>query len=38
MSSNLVDWEYSGPATPRYVFLDTNAPALPQRYYRLRWP
>lgn len=37
-STNLVDWEYLGPATPRYEFNDTNAPALPQRYYRLRWP
>ena len=38
MSTNLADWEYLGPATPRYEFLDTNAPATPQRYYRLRWP
>ena len=37
-STNLVDWLYLGPATPRYLFTDTNAPALPQRYYRLRWP
>ena len=38
MSTNLTDWDYLGPATPRYEFLDTNAPAMPQRYYRLRWP
>jgi hypothetical protein len=37
-SSNLVDWSLLGPATPRYLFLDTNAPANAQRYYRLRWP
>jgi hypothetical protein len=38
VSTNLVDWDYLGLATPRYLFSDTNAPALPQRYYRLRWP
>jgi len=38
MSTNLADWEYLGPATPRYEFLDTNAPTMPGRYYRLRWP
>jgi hypothetical protein len=38
MSTNLADWEYLGPATSRYEFTDTNAPAQPQRYYRLRWP
>lgn len=38
MSTNLVDWEYLGPATPRYEFTDTNAPAIPQRFYRLNWP
>jgi hypothetical protein len=38
MSTNLVDWEYLGPATALYQFFDTNAPGLPQRYYRLRWP
>jgi hypothetical protein len=37
-TTNLVDWYFLGPATPRYLFTDTNAPALPQRYYRLRWP
>jgi len=38
MSINLVDWDYLGQATPLYQFFDTNAPASPQRYYRLRWP
>jgi len=38
MSTNLIDWEYLGPATPRYEFTDTNAPAMPQRFYRLSWP
>jgi hypothetical protein len=37
-STNLVNWIYLGPATPRYLFTDTNAPSLPQRYYRLTYP
>jgi Concanavalin A-like lectin/glucanases superfamily/FG-GAP-like repeat len=37
-TTNLVDWYFLGPATPRYLFTDTNAPAVPQRFYRLRWP
>jgi hypothetical protein len=37
-TTNLVDWYFLGPATPRYLFTDTNAPTLPQRHYRLRWP
>ena len=37
-STNLTDWQFLGPATPRYEFSDTNAPALSPRYYRLRWP
>jgi hypothetical protein len=37
-TTNLLDWYFLGPATPRYLFTDTNAPAVPQRYYRLRWP
>ena len=37
-TTNLVDWLFLGPATPRYEFTDTNAPAIPERYYRLRWP
>lgn len=36
-TTNLLDWLFLGPATPRYEFTDTNAPAEPQRYYRLRW-
>lgn len=38
MSTNLVNGDYLGPATPRYEFTDTNAPATPKRFYRLRWP
>ena len=37
-STNLSDWIFLGPATPRYLFTDTNAPAVPQRFYRLRYP
>jgi hypothetical protein len=37
-TTNLVDWLFLGPASPRYLFNDTNAPIVPQRYYRLRWP
>jgi hypothetical protein len=37
-STNLVNWYYLGAATPRYLFTDTNAPALPKRYYRLSYP
>jgi hypothetical protein len=37
-TTNLADWYFLGPATPRYLFTDTNAPAVPQRSYRLRWP
>ena len=37
-STNLTDWFPLGPASPRYGFTDTNAPALPQRHYRLRYP
>ncbi|HWD92130.1 MAG TPA: LamG-like jellyroll fold domain-containing protein [Verrucomicrobiae bacterium] len=38
VSTNLTDWQLLGPATPRYLFTDTNAPAAPQRYYRLHYP
>jgi hypothetical protein len=38
VSTNLIDWQFLGPATPRYLFTDTNTPAGPQRYYRLRYP
>ena len=37
-TTNLMNWFLLGPATPRYLFTDTNASAVPQRYYRLRWP
>jgi hypothetical protein len=37
-STNLADWYFLGPAIPRFLFTDTNAPVVPQRYYRLRWP
>jgi len=37
-STDLSTWQPVGPATPRFEFTDTNAPALPQRYYRLRLP
>ena len=38
VSTNLVNWDYLGPATPRYGFTDTNAPGTPRRFYRLSWP
>jgi hypothetical protein len=37
-STNLTDWQLIGPAELRYGFLDTNAPATPKRFYRLRSP
>jgi hypothetical protein len=37
-STNLTDWQLLGPATPRYEFTDTNAPASSPRFYRLRLP
>lgn len=37
-STNLTDWLPLGSATPRYGFTDTNTPAGPTRYYRLRLP
>ncbi|HEX3799215.1 MAG TPA: immunoglobulin-like domain-containing protein [Verrucomicrobiae bacterium] len=37
-STNLTTWQPLGPATPRYLFTDTNALSQPQRYYRLRYP
>ena len=37
-STDLVNWTNLGSASPRYLFTDTNAPAVPQRYYRLRYP
>jgi hypothetical protein len=37
-STNLADWYSLGTAKPHYFFIDSNAPAVPQRYYRLSWP
>jgi hypothetical protein len=37
-STNLSNWFQLGPAIPRFLFTDTNAPAVPTRHYRLRWP
>jgi hypothetical protein len=37
-STDLVNWYLLGPAAPRYLFTDTNAPAGPQRFYRLQLP
>jgi hypothetical protein len=37
-STNLTDWQFLGPATPLYKFIDPSAPEAAQRYYRLRWP
>jgi hypothetical protein len=37
-STNLVNWLPLGPAIPRHLFTDTNAPTVPQRYYRLSYP
>ena len=37
-TTNFAAWYFLGPATPRYLFTDTNAPAALQRFYRLRWP
>ena len=37
-TTNFSIWQFLGPAIPRYEFNDTNAPTLPARYYRLRWP
>ncbi|HMJ64858.1 MAG TPA: hypothetical protein VK615_05875, partial [Candidatus Binatia bacterium] len=36
-TTDLANWFPLGPATPRYLFTDTNAPASPRRYYRLRY-
>jgi hypothetical protein len=38
VSTNLVDWQYLGPATPLYQFTDPQATNQPARYYRLQWP
>jgi hypothetical protein len=38
VSTNLVDWQYLGTASPVYQFGDTQATNAAQRFYRLRWP
>jgi hypothetical protein len=38
VSTNLIDWQYLGVATPLYQFIDPQATNQPTRYYRLRWP
>jgi len=38
VSTNLIDWDFLGPAFPVYQFLDSASTNGPQRYYRLRWP
>jgi hypothetical protein len=38
VTTNLVDWEFLGPAFPVYQFLDAEGTNAPQRHYRLRWP
>lgn len=38
VSTNLVDWEYLGPAWPSLQFFDPQATNQPQRFYRLTWP
>ena len=37
-TTNLTDWYPLYPTTLRYLFTDTNAPAVPQRSYRLVYP
>jgi hypothetical protein len=37
-TTNFIDWFNLGPATPRYIFIDTNAATLPERFYRLTYP
>ena len=38
VSSDLVNWNYLGPAYPAYQFLDPAAATNASRHYRLRWP
>jgi len=38
VSSNLVDWDFLGPAFPVYQFYDPQGTNAPDRFYRLRWP
>lgn len=37
-STNLLDWQHLGAASPFYEFSDPTATNTAQRYYRLRWP
>jgi len=38
VSTDLIDWQYLGPATPMYQFVDPQATNGPTRFYRLSWP
>ena len=38
VSTNLVDWQYLGPAAPLYQFGDPRAGTGAKRFYRLSWP
>ena len=38
VTTNLMDWDFLGPAFPVYQFFDPESTNQPQRYYRLRWP
>jgi len=38
VTTNLVDWDFLGPAFPVYQFFDAESTNPPPRYYRLRWP
>jgi hypothetical protein len=39
VSTNLINWEFLGPAFPLYQFFDpTGVTNSTTRYYRLRWP
>jgi hypothetical protein len=38
VTTNMIDWEFLGPAFPVYQFFDAGSTNEPQRYYRLRWP
>ena len=38
VSSNLVNWDYLGPACPAYQFVEPVTATNASRYYRLRYP
>jgi len=38
VSSNLIDWNFLGPAFPVYQFFAPASTNAPDRFYRLRWP